>query len=99
MPTARDALLVSVLFYAGLRVGEALALSWDSVMLDKGFLIVEQNFVKGELKGTKTGRIRAVELCKPLRDDLAESRPAEPAPGAFVAPSRQGGGRPLDRHN
>ena len=101
MPTPRDALLVSILFYAGLRVGEALALRWESVMLEEvdPFLVVERNFVKGELKGTKTGRIRRVELCGPLRDDLAELRADDPAPGAFVAPSRQGGGGPLDRHN
>jgi integrase len=99
MPSPRDAVLVSVLFYAGLRVGEALGLSWDAVDLDAGRLVVEQSYVHGEVKGTKTGRIRWVELCAPLRADLAEARPDDPAPKAFVAASRQGGGLPLDRHN
>jgi integrase len=99
MPTRRDALLVSVLAYAGLRVGEALGLSWDTVMLDDGYLIVEQNYVKGQLKGTKTGRTRRVDLCDALRGDLADSRPDQTARRAFVAPSREGGGKPLDRHN
>jgi integrase len=100
MPSPRDALLVSVLFYAGLRVGEALALSWDSVRLDDGYLVVEQSFVKGTLKGTKTGLIRRVDLCASLRLDLEAAVPdPPPAPGAFVSPSRQGGGKPLDRHN
>ena len=100
MPSPRDALLVSILFYGGLRVGEALALSWDSVRLDEGYLVVEQSFVKGVLKGTKTGLIRRVELCTPLRLDLEAAAPESPAAaGAFVCPSRQGGGKPLDRHN
>jgi integrase len=99
MPSKRDALLVSLLAYAGLRVGEALALSWDTVMLDDGYLVVEQNYVKGQLKGTKTGRARRVELCDHLRADLTDARPDEPTRRAFVAPSREGGGKPLDRHN
>jgi integrase len=99
MPSPRDAVIVSVLCYAGLRVGEALGLSWDSVWLDEGYLLVEQSHVKGEVKGTKTGLIRRVELCSALKSDLAAVRPENPAPGAFVAPSRQGGGGPLDRHN
>lgn len=73
MPSPRDALLVSVLFYAGLRLGEALGPSWDSVDLAAGRLVVEQSYVLGAVKGTKTGWIRWVDLCKPLRDDLAEA--------------------------
>ena len=53
MPTARDALLVSILFYAGLRVGEALGLSWDCGRPGADRLVVEQSHVYGEIKARR----------------------------------------------
>ncbi len=90
MPTRRDALLVSLLAYAGLRPGEALALTWDSVT--GHVLVIDRNWTYGELKLTKTGRRRAVDLLEPLRLDLAEHRPKLTRPGELVIRSRQGSG-------
>jgi integrase len=73
MPTLRDVALVGLLAYAGLRPGEAFALTWDSVT-DR-LLIVDQSFTAGELKATKTRRRRTVELVPPLVADLALLRP------------------------
>ena len=74
----RDAVLLVLLAYAGLRPGEALALEWRHVR--ERTLIVEQALADGQLKGLKNRRRpRAVRLLDPLRDDL-ECRRATTAP-------------------
>lgn len=77
----RDATLVAVLAYAGLRPGEALALEWGHVLEDR--LVVN---------ATKTGQRRAVRLLAPLASDLREWRLASGRPAAdrLVFPSRGG---------
>jgi integrase len=54
----RDATLVSVLAYAGLRPGEALALRWGDVR--ERTILVDRAVALGDLKETKTGQIRSV---------------------------------------
>jgi hypothetical protein len=56
----RDATLVSVLAYAGLRPGEALALRWTQVR--ERTLLVEGAVSFGAIDGTKTGRSRTVRI-------------------------------------
>lgn len=77
----RDATLVSVLAYAGLRPGEALALAWKDV--GERTLLVH---------APKTNRPRSVRLLRPLKADLAEWRLASGRPGgsAPVFPRRDG---------
>jgi integrase len=67
-----NAALVSVLAYAGLRPGEALALTWGAV--GERLLLVEQSASMGQLGETKTGAVRTVRLLAPLKDDLAQLR-------------------------
>ena len=89
---ARDAVLVSVLAYAGVRPQEALALRWRHVR--ERTLLVEEAVAYGKLKGQKTGRPpRTIRLLAPLRQDLAEWRLASGMPDdeAFVFPSTNGG--------
>src|SRR3954471_1635326 len=64
----RDGTLISVLAYAGLRPGEALALRWKHV---------GQRTIS--VYASKTGRRRSVRLLGPLREDLAAWREALPA--------------------
>ena len=66
----RDATLVCVLAYAGLRPGEVLALEWRHVR--ERTILVEQAVALGEVKETKTGQTRTVRLLGPLAADLAE---------------------------
>jgi integrase len=78
----RDATLVSVLAYAGLRPGEALALPWGCVR--ERTLLVESAVSLGQIGATKTGQTRTVRLLAPLAQDVAEwrlrcGRPADPA--------------------
>src|SRR3954462_4766914 len=66
----RSATLVSVMAYAGLRPGEALALEWRHVR--ESTLLVEQTVSDGELKRQKTGRLyRTVDLLAVLAEDLS----------------------------
>ena len=86
----RDAVLVSVLAYAGLRPGEALALTWGHIR--ERTILVERALALGELKSTKTGRTRTVRLLAPLAADLSEWRIAQgrPPDDALVFPTAAG---------
>jgi integrase len=86
----RDATLVSVLAYAGLRPGEALALHWEHVR--ERTLLIESSISLGREKPTKTNATRTVRLLAPLAQDLAEWRLAcgRPDGRAFIFPRRDG---------
>ena len=86
----RDATLVSVLAYAGLRPGEALGLRWGHVR--KRTLLVEAAVSLGELRDTKTGQRRTVMLLAPLAQDLSEWRLAcgRPPDDELVFPDGRG---------
>ena len=87
----RDATLVSVMAYAGLRPQEALALAWEHIGTNT--IKVERANTNGVLDVTKTGRHRTVpKLIAPLMADLAEWRKASPdsSPKALVFPSDDG---------
>ena len=62
----RDAVLVSVLGYSGVRPGEALGLRWGDVGAQT--LRIERAVSLGEVKRTKTGRLRTVRLLAPLAE-------------------------------
>ena len=63
----RDATLLAVLAYAGLRPQEALALEWRHVR--ERTLLVERALSDGQLKGSRTAGSRAPStLLAPLRD-------------------------------
>jgi integrase len=68
----RDAALISVLAYAGLRPQKALALSWAHVR--HRTLRVERAASLGELRDTMTRSHRTVRLLAPLAEDLAAWR-------------------------
>lgn len=74
----RDATIVSLLAYAGLRPQEALALRWADVEDD--CLVIERALAFGNLKETKTGESRTVRLLSPLAADVTEWRLAQGAP-------------------
>jgi integrase len=78
-----DAVLVSLLAYAGLRPGEARSLLWAHVQ--------DRTLVIG---ASKTGRRRSVRLLDPLANDLREWRLASgrPAPDRPVIPRPSDGG-------
>jgi integrase len=87
----RDATLLAVLAYAGMRPQEALALGWRHVR--ERTLLVERALSDGQLKALKNRRQpRTVELLAPLRDDLAAWQGAQGAPPATapVFPSHSG---------
>ena len=85
----RDATLFSVLAYAGLRPGEALALRWGDVRSNT--ILVERALSLGAEEDTKTTKHRTVRLLAPLKSDLAQWRLAQGRPGddALVFPSRE----------
>jgi integrase len=83
----RDAAMVSVLAYVGLRPGELLALRWEDVG-DAG-IRVERAASLGEVKSTKTRRTRVARLPATVSEDLAAWRLA--CDGDLVFPGRDGG--------
>jgi integrase len=86
----RDATLISVLAYSGLRPGEALALQWQDVRDQT--LLVERAISLGKEKDTKTAAHRTVRLLAPLAADLREwrLRSGRPPERDLVFPSKNG---------
>ncbi len=84
----RDATLISVLAYAGLRPSEALALQWADIR-EKTILVQRTVAVEADDDDTKTQHHRTVRLLGPLRSDLSEWRLASgrPREDALVFPS------------
>jgi integrase len=86
----RDATLVCVLAYAGLRPGEALALEWQHI--GERTILIEGAVALGSVKETKTRQTRSVRLLAPLATDIAEWRLAcgRPDGSTLVFPGREG---------
>ncbi len=83
----QDALLISLLAYAGLRPQEALALTWNDIR--DNTIIVDKAVTHGVLKSTKTNKNHWVALLKPLADDLNSYRKTlkpTPGPSALIFP-------------
>jgi integrase len=93
----RDATLVCVLAYAGLRPGEALALEWQHI--GERTILNEGAVALGNVKETKTRQTRSVRLVAPLATDVAEWRLAcgRPDGSTFVFPGLEG--RPWADHD
>jgi integrase len=84
----RDAVLLCVLAYAGLRPSDALALRFGDV--GERTLLVERSLgPDGAPKRTKTGQIRSVRLLQPLSEDLVAWR-KDRAAIELVFPTRAG---------
>ena len=89
--TPRDATLLSILAYSGLRPGEALALQWRDIR--EQTILVERALSLGQEKDTKTSAHRTVRLLAPLAADLREwqLRSGRPSDHALIFPSKKGG--------
>jgi integrase len=79
----RDAVIVSLLAYAGLRPGELRALRWEDVH-ENTLLVQRAANPDGSIKATKTGDRRAIRLLLPLARDLREYRLAAGRPPEHV---------------
>jgi len=89
-----------VLFLAdtGARLGEASALRWIDLDLERGTARIARSFSGGRyVSVTKTGRERILELSTRLREVLAGERPHIFGEDALVFPNEAGG--LLDPHN
>jgi integrase len=86
----RDATLISVLAYSGLRPQEALALRWGDIR--ERTILVERALSLGEEADTKTAAHRTVRLLAPLREDLLawKLRSCRPRDTASVFPGPEG---------
>jgi len=93
----RDAAIVSVLAYAGLRPGELRALRWGDVR--KATITVERAArPDGTIKSTKNHERRAVRLLAPLATDLAQLRLAAGRPADVELLLPPTGGPTADAH-
>jgi len=75
----RDAVIVSLLAYAGLRPGELAALRWEDVR-ENTILVQRAVDPRGAIKPTKNRERRTVQLLAPLAQDLREYRLAAARP-------------------
>ncbi len=92
----RDALIVSLLAYAGPRPGELRALRFGDAQ-EKTILVQRAANPDGSIKSTKTGQRRAVRLLTPLAQDLREYRLAVGRPPDAALVLLDDDGRPWDK--
>ncbi len=83
----RDAAIVSLLAYSGLRPEEMRALRWSDVR--ERTILVERAAAGSSVKCTKTGEIRSVRLLPPLAADLRRWRGASPSQSDLVFPTQR----------
>jgi integrase len=85
-----DACFVSLMSYAGLRPGEALALTWRDI--GSRAITVDKAVRDGEEGPTKTGAVRSAPMVMPLHVDLQEYRLELDMPpnDTLLFPSRSG---------
>jgi integrase len=90
--------IAALLVRTGLRIGELLALRWQDIDLQNGFLSVNQTVYDGHFDEPKSRRSRRrIPLGSHCAEILAALKPAEAAPSALVFSARNGS--PLCRHN
>jgi integrase len=94
-----DACFVTLMSYAGLRPGEALALTWGDI--GSNTIAVDKAVRDGEEGPTKTGGIRTVPLVQPLQADLDALRWTVGLPNneQVVIPAHDGGYWSLSEFN
>lgn len=85
-----DAALISLMAYAGLRPGEALALQWSDIGTKT--IQVEDALTLGEdrIGPTKTRQKRTVTMIGPVRDDLIALKTAHGTQVGLVFPGHDG---------
>ncbi|NKB82022.1 MAG: tyrosine-type recombinase/integrase [Nitrospirales bacterium] len=92
--------IIFLLFRTGLRLGEALALTWADLDLLQGSAVIAKNWTHGHLElSTKTGRTRRVDLSTKLCDvlqgwreqQMSESEMKDTVPPTLLFPGRFGG--------
>lgn len=66
--------MVMVAIRCGLRQGELLGLKWESVDLKLNRIVVRASIVRGRAKGTKSRRVRTVDLGAEVAAELAKHR-------------------------
>jgi integrase len=100
MPSEADRVLVRLLAYGGLRIGEAFALRWTDVDLTRQTMTiresVEDTAGKVTVGPTKTYAARTITLPDPMVEQLGQVKTAPIKSGTdslLVFPNRQGGYR------
>jgi integrase len=88
--------LVLTLVRTGMRMGEARALQWDDVDLDRREIRIARAMSAGEIDTPKSGHGRTVDMSAQLADVLRR-RSLQRGSVAWVFPSEAG--TPLDHHN
>lgn len=82
--------LLLLLSRTGLRIGEAVALQWGDLSLDRNYLIVRRTFYKGRIGPPKGGAVRRVDMSQVLSNRLLERFQPGYAPIHLVFPGQRG---------
>lgn len=81
--------LVPALLYTGMRLGEALALRWEHVDLEAGYIDVLYSHSAGHTTAPKSGKGRRIPLSREGRAALSAQR-AQRRPGPLVWQTHEG---------
>ncbi len=66
------ALIIKIMLYSGVRLGEALAMKVENLDLENKRYLVAESFRRGEFQRPKSGKSRLVDLPNFLVDELAQ---------------------------
>jgi integrase len=97
----REKLIIALLGLTGMRLGEARALQWQDVDLEKGLVYIQRNYIDGDgLKEPKARSRRTVPLSVALVPLLLEARKVAQqvgaaGPGNFVLLNASDQSRPI----
>ncbi len=71
--------LITTLFYTGMRTGESIALKWSDIDFQNNKIIIQRNSRHGKVKNTtKTGIINVIDMAEPVREILLQYRDIAP---------------------
>lgn len=81
---------LSVAFFTGMRSGELIALKWEDIDFNSNKIMVRRSIRQGVEGGTKTGKIRIIDMLQPVRDALKEQYKRNGLSGGYIFTTRKG---------
>ena len=81
---------LTVAFFTGMRSGELSALKWEDIDFNTGKIIVRRSMRHGKVSGTKTGKIRIIDMLTPVRDALKKQYTKNGMTSEFIFTNRKG---------
>ncbi len=81
---------LTVAFFTGMRSGELSAIKWEDIDFNSGKIMVRRSMRHGVVSGTKTGKIRIIDMLDPVREALKNQYIKNGLSSEFIFTNRKG---------